>query len=104
VYLGINCKSSDGLESIASARLTKLERAVRFPLELADHPLPEAGKLRLIFRVPLDRSVSRGAAGRPLFTDWTAQVTHFLQPRFMNDAQRQRPVIAVGKLAEYFNY
>jgi cytochrome P450 len=39
---------------------------------------------------------------RPLFTDWTAQVTHLLLPRFLSDQQRVRSFDAVMKLAHYF--
>ena len=39
---------------------------------------------------------------RPLFTDWTAQVTHLLLPRFLSAEQRTRSFEAVMKLANYF--
>ncbi|MET0388150.1 MAG: cytochrome P450 [Polyangiales bacterium] len=41
-------------------------------------------------------------ADRALFIDWTAHVTHLLQPRFMSAAQRERAVSAIGQLWSYF--
>jgi cytochrome P450 len=41
-------------------------------------------------------------ADRELFTDWTAQITHLLLPRFMSDAQRGRSLDSALKLANYF--
>jgi cytochrome P450 len=40
---------------------------------------------------------------RDLFTDWTAQVTHLLLPRFLSDAQRERSFQAALQLGNYFN-
>jgi cytochrome P450 len=40
-------------------------------------------------------------ADRDLFTDWTAQITHLLQPRFMSDKQRERSMSAAAQLWGY---
>lgn len=40
---------------------------------------------------------------RELFTDWTAQVTHLLVPRFMSDAQRARSFDAGIQLWDYMS-
>jgi hypothetical protein len=40
---------------------------------------------------------------RELFTDWTAQITHLLAPRFMSEAQRERSIAAAGQLWNYMN-
>ncbi|MEY4576124.1 MAG: hypothetical protein RL701_827 [Pseudomonadota bacterium] len=39
---------------------------------------------------------------RDLFTDWTAQITHLLLPRFMSEAQRERSMEAAGLMWNYF--
>ncbi|HEX7478821.1 MAG TPA: cytochrome P450 [Polyangiales bacterium] len=39
---------------------------------------------------------------RALFTDWTAQVTHLLAPRLLNDEQRAKAYSAAGNLWVYF--
>jgi cytochrome P450 len=41
-------------------------------------------------------------ADRELFTDWTAQVTHLLAPRALDEAQRDRSIAAAVQLGEYF--
>jgi cytochrome P450 len=41
-------------------------------------------------------------ADRELFTDWTAQITHLLLPRFMSDDQRTRSIDAALQLWNYF--
>lgn len=41
-------------------------------------------------------------ADRELFTDWTAQVTHLLAPRALDDAQRDRSLAAAVQLGDYF--
>ena len=42
-------------------------------------------------------------ADRELFTDWTAQATHLLLPRFMSEKQRERSLDAAAKLVQYFS-
>jgi cytochrome P450 len=57
------------------------------------HPVPSTVVCQML-GVPL--------SDRALFTDWTAQVTHLLLPRFLTPEQRTRSFEAVMKLANYF--
>ena len=56
---------------------------------------------------PLPAAVICQMLGVPIadstrLADWTAQVTHMLQPRFMDEPQRQRSLDAAIQLASYF--